>query len=85
MTNLLKPCPFCGLQSHQDWEDTLYPSGIGWRVDEGVQHYLGRDSYARWQGKCYEINCATPYGGCGANISADSKEEVIEKWNRRAE
>lgn len=24
----LKPCPFCGLTSDTDWEDTLYPSGV---------------------------------------------------------
>lgn len=90
MINLLKPCPFCGLQSHQEWDDTMYPSGVGWREDTGViddvtpfRHYLGTDQRHRWQGKCYEINCAIQYGGCGANISADSKEEVIEKWNRR--
>lgn len=83
MINILKPCPFCGLQSHQDWDDTMHPSGVGWRDYPPFRHYLGADQRHRWQGKCYEINCATQYGGCGANISGDSKEEVIEKWNRR--
>jgi hypothetical protein len=33
MTNKLAPCPFCGMQSHQDWDDTMYHSGTGWRED----------------------------------------------------
>ena len=88
MTNKLAPCPFCGMQSHQDWDDTMYPSGTGWREDprgnEGLlRHYLGRTERHRWQGTCYEINCCTNYGGCGANISGDSIEAVINNWNRR--
>jgi hypothetical protein len=78
------------MQSHQEWEDTMYPSGTGWREDIGIvddvtpfRHYLGNDSRDKWQGACYEINCATVYGGCGCSISGGSKEEVINKWNRR--
>lgn len=88
--NKLKPCPFCGMQSHQDWADTLHPSGIGWREDVGIidgetpfRHYLGPDQRDRWQGACQVINCEVSYGGCGARISGDSEEEVIDKWNRR--
>lgn len=88
MTNTLKPCPFCGMQSDTEDEDTLYPSGTGWREGlfgsgEVLRQYLSRTDWYRWQGTCYEINCSTNYGGCGANISGDSKEEVINKWNRR--
>lgn len=36
----------------------------------------GRERIDLWQG-------ATTYGGCCANISGDSKEEVIDKWNQR--
>ena len=87
--NKLKPCPFCGLQSDVDWDDTLYPSGSGWREDpcgtEGryLRHYLGANERHRWQGTCYQINCAEIYGGCGVNITGDSKQEVIDKWNYR--
>ena len=56
MTTKIKPCPFCGLQSHQDWD-----------------------------GMCYKIACADTYGGCGASLVADSREEAIDKWNRRVE
>lgn len=84
MTTKLKPCPFCGLQSHQDWDDTLYPSGIGWKEDvDSFRHYLGRLKFAQWEGTCYKLTCAETYGGCGASLVADSKEEVIDKWNRR--
>ncbi len=87
--NKLKPCPFCGLQSDTDWEDTLYTSGSGWREvqfgERKIRHYMGRKDYHEWQGACYEINCAVTYGGCGVNISADSIPEVIQKWNRRVE
>ena len=84
----LKPCPFCGMTSDTEWEDTLYPSGVGWRLldrgDRGLcKSYLGRDRVDIWEGTCYEINCATTYGGCGVSISGDSKEEVIDKWNSR--
>lgn len=84
MTNKLKPCPFCGLQSHQDWDDTLHPSGIGWAEDdEHVPYYLSIDQYEEWQGTCYKLTCAEVYGGCGASATGDSQEEVINKWNRR--
>lgn len=87
--NKLKPCPFCGMQSDTDWEDTLYPSGSGWREvqfgERKIRHYMGRKDYHKWQGTCYEINCAVTYGGCGANVSADSIPEVINKWNRRVD
>ena len=87
--NKLKPCPFCGMQSHQDWDDTLHPSGSGWRElqfgETKIRHYMGRKDYHKWEGACYEIDCAETYGGCGVNITGDSKEEVINKWNRRVE
>jgi len=86
----LKPCPFCGLTSDTDWEDTLHPSGVGWCEDNSGYHdshvhrfYLSTEHKDEWEGVCYEISCSVTYGGCGANISGDSKEEVIERWNRR--
>jgi hypothetical protein len=32
---------------------------------------------------CYSMHCATTSGGCGCEISANTKEEAIEKWNTR--
>lgn len=84
----LLPCPFCGMQSEIEWEDTLHPSGSAWR-DETVgtqqfRHYVRRDSPKGYHGLCYSLNCATVYGGCGVEMSGDSAEEVVAKWNRRA-
>lgn len=86
MESKLKPCPCCGLQSHQDWDDTMYPSGLGWiEHEDSFREYLGYDEREDWQGMCYRIICAETYGGCGVSITGDSKEDVIDKWNRRVE
>lgn len=80
-----KPCPFCGAKINADDIDTLYPSGIGWiDADEGYRHYVSIHEQPlpkdQW---CYKIICQEHYGGCGAEIHGDSKEEAVEKWNRR--
>jgi len=75
-------CPFCGHVT-QDLRDALHPSTTRWRVDNGVRHYIShRDP--RDGERCWEMNCLTHEGGCGAHISADSRDEVIKKWNNRA-
>ena len=75
-------CPFCSSKLHVENPDTLHISGA-YRddVDVGREYLTPFDPRA--DGFCYEINCPTIYGGCGASISADSKEEVIRKWNTR--
>lgn len=84
----LKPCPFCGLTSDTEWEDTLYLSS-GWKDEDLcgdgtlVRHYVSIFDNTR-HGMSYGILCSTTYGGCGASITGDSVEEVIEKWNKRA-
>ena len=87
MNQEFKPCPFCGMQSELSWEDTIHQSGEAWREDmrNGVlyRHYIRRNDPRGYHGLCYDINCATVYGGCGVTMDGDSKEEVIEKWNRR--
>jgi hypothetical protein len=85
-----KPCPFCGLQIDPNDIDTLYPSGIGWKEDiwdgEGnvFRHYVSihKEELPREQW-CYKIVCNEHYGGCGAQMSGDSKEETLQKWNKR--
>lgn len=67
-TTELKPCPFCGHPVDMDDPDTLYPYPTGFRREE------------HW---CYTIQCVETAGGCGAEISADSEQECIDKWNRR--
>ena len=82
------PCPFCGKPMHDNGdmgEDTLYPTGIGWKFDEEI----GMRSYHRSyevpeDQRCWGLHCATTYGGCGAEMHGDSKEEAIARWNQRA-
>lgn len=88
MTNpKLKPCPFCG-HVPQDWPDFLHLTGGGWRDDplgDGTmfRHYMRADDPRGVQGKCWELNCLTHEGGCGANVTGDSRAEAIAAWNRR--
>ena len=89
---ILKPCPFCKKEMDATDPDTLHRSGTIWKTrGESRREYVSfrtqmtfpekdMNDYMGW---CYEINCRTSSGGCGANISGDSQEEVINKWNRR--
>lgn len=81
---LLKPCPFCGRKVDRDLIDTLYPTGTFWRVTNGFRHYVGRKERQDGDKMCMGMHCTESNGGCGAEISADTEEEVIAKWNRRA-
>lgn len=77
-----KDCPFCGMECNLD-NDTLYPNGVGWEIAEGgYRHYVSRNSVPPEQW-CYKVICNESYGGCGVEMSGDSREEVVEKWNKR--
>jgi len=85
---VMLPCPFCGHKCDMNEPDTLYPNGIYWRdsADTG-RAYFGRthklfDPFTMKQ--CWQINCVTVSGGCGAQITGDSKNETIAMWQRRA-
>lgn len=81
---MYKPCPFCGKEVDPDNEDTLYPNGVGWKLrPKGYKSYHSfRDvPPEQW---CYSMHCPETAGGCDAEISGDSAEEAIAKWNRRA-
>ncbi len=80
----LSPCPFCARKVDSDLRDTLYPSGLYWRETNGLRSYVSHIERQFGDHPCYEMNCTESNGGCGANISADTIEEVIAKWNRRA-
>lgn len=81
--NELKPCPFCGLKPDLEDGDTLHPSATGWKPQQnGIRTYHSFREVPKEQW-CWEINCPTTAGGCGINMTDDSKEEVIAKWNKR--
>lgn len=80
----LLPCPFCGHAVPDDLTDTLYPSGIYWRPLKGYRQYVSHRDRKPDDRQCWQIVCNTIYGGCSAEMHADSKEEVVSKWNTRA-
>lgn len=78
------PCPFCGKPVDFDDADTLYPSGVYWRQRGKIRTYHGHKDRLATDNRCWEMNCPTPSGGCGAEMHGDSKAEALAKWNKRA-
>lgn len=83
MTHELKDCPFCGMSPDLDEPDTLHPSGIYWRVTDGIKHYIRFKDRQYGDQTCYVFNCVETSGGCGVEIHGDTKEECLTKWNTR--
>lgn len=79
-----KPCPFCGKEIDPDQDDdAFYPNGTGWKVrDNGyISYHSARDlPQEQW---CWSVHCAVTSGGCGAEMSGDTREEAMSKWNTR--
>lgn len=84
MSNMteLKPCPFCGMELDDTDSDTLHISG-GWIEHPIIGRHYVPSREAPPDQKCYAIHCNVIYGGCGASISGDSRQEAINNWNRR--
>jgi hypothetical protein len=78
----MKPCPFCGHKVDLENPDTLYEDGWGWLEVNGLRSYH-RIGHVPDGQECYAMHCPISAGGCGAEISGDSKQEAIEKWNKR--
>ena len=86
MTNTLKllPCPFCDHDMEMtDLKDALHPSGVYWRVDKGIRHYIRHPDRKPTDIPCWTFSCLTHEGGCGVTMNGDSRDEVINRWNRR--
>ena len=79
------PCPFCGKSVDITDIDTLYPNGTGWKdhKDQNLRSYCHYTEVPTEQW-CYSLHCVETSGGCGASTSGDSKQEAIDKWNRRS-
>lgn len=79
----MKPCPFCGKQVDLEDHDTLYPTGTGWSVQGGFRTYHSSEEVPPEQ-RCWGMHCPESAGGCGAEITGHTRQEAIDKWNRRA-
>ncbi len=76
------PCPFCGAHMNPHDRDTLYPSAVGWKEENGYRSYCDIYDVPKEQW-CYKIICNESYGGCGATMYGDSITETLDKWNKR--
>lgn len=77
-------CPFCGVKPNIEDPDTLYPTGIRWRyTPEGYKQYLRLKDSTQDDSHVWGFHCSEQAGGCGVEIVADTKQEAIDKWNRR--
>ena len=76
----MKPCPFCGEEVE---EDDIYPTGSGWKDHgDGLRSYHSFRHVPQEQW-CYSVHCEVTRGGCGVEMSGDTKQEAIDNWNRR--
>lgn len=79
----MKPCPFCGKEVDLEDQDTIYPNGTGWEDrHNGLRSYHSFREVPKEQW-CYSVHCVTTAGGCGAEMSGDTRQEAIDKWNSR--
>jgi hypothetical protein len=80
------PCPFCGHKVDLEDDDTLYPSGTYWREEEdGLRHYVNHKERRLDDKPLWGLHCPEPAGGCGIKVYGHTREEAIERWNRRAQ
>lgn len=73
----MKCCPFCG---NAVTEAAVRQSRTGWKEytdKHGIVHRHYVDATQDGATPCWEISC----DNCGAQLSADSREALLEKWN----
>ena len=79
----LLPCPFCGKSATVEDADTLYPTGQYWRLEDGIKLYIRHKDRKIEDQFVWGMHCPEASGGCGAEITADSKQDAINAWNKR--
>lgn len=79
----MKPCPFCGHPVDMEDPDTLYPNGVAWKIQANGTRTFHNFKEAPSENWCYTMHCVETAGGCGAEVSGNTKQEAIDKWNRR--
>lgn len=84
ISNTFLPCPFCGKTLNVEDGDTLYPTGMWWRIEDGMRHYVRHKDRKEGDKSEWGVHCAEVSGGCGAEITADSKQEAMDNWNKRS-
>lgn len=76
-------CPFCKHEVDLNDPDTLYPTGMYWREEDGLRQYVGHRSKIDGDRPMWSMHCNETSGGCGCEITAHSKDEAKLKWNTR--
>lgn len=79
----LEHCPFCGFDVNQS-DEVLYPCGIVWSLTHEGKVYHTMQGNKPIDGVCWQLVCDETAGGCGVVMYGDSKDEVVEKWHKRA-
>lgn len=75
MHDKLLPCPFCSFEPDINDPDCIYPV----RSDIPYLDENEKIIYTIWNINCYESG-----GGCSCSILGDSRQDCIDKWNKRA-
>lgn len=78
------PCPFCGKEVDFDDADTIYPNGTCWREEDGERHYVRWIHRREGDENVWGMHCPESAGGCGFEMTGDSKADALATWNRIA-
>jgi hypothetical protein len=66
-------------------EDCCYPTGTYWRDHpEGFRYYFGHNERQTGDGMMWLLHCTSNAGGCDAEVHGHTRQEAIDKWNKRA-